>query len=183
MEAIEFAPFAGCRPGLIFDLLCESYAPLLEQLPDTKVSELLEDWREYDAAVFGEPDTVGAAGFVTRLGQEIIGFASWNPTNWPAVGIIGHNCITPTHASRGYGRSQIVEILRRFTEAGFEMASVRTDEHPFFAPARRMYLSCGFDEVARYPGELLDDNAMIEYERRLDRSLYEGVDHARHSGT
>ncbi|MGD2215879.1 MAG: hypothetical protein PVJ64_03945 [Gemmatimonadales bacterium] len=57
MGAIEFAPFAGCRPGLIFDLLFESYAQLLEQLPDTKVSELLQDWREYDEAVFGEPDT------------------------------------------------------------------------------------------------------------------------------
>lgn len=178
MDAIEFAPFAGCRPGLIYDLLSESYAPLLEQLPETKVSELLQDWREYDAAVFGEPDTVGASGFVTRLEEKIIGFGSWNPTNWPAVGIIGHNCITPRHASRGYGRRQIVEILRRFTEAGFQAASVRTDEHPFFAPARRMYLSCGFEEVARYPGELLDEYAMIEYERHLHSPIDEEVDHA-----
>jgi GNAT superfamily N-acetyltransferase len=177
LEAIDFAPFAGCRPGLIFDLLSESYAPLLEQLPDAKVSELLQDWREYDAAVFGEPDTVGASGFVTCLGQEIIGFASWNPTSWPAVGIIGHNCITPSHASMGYGRRQVMEILNRFTEAGFEMASVRTDEHPFFSPARKMYLSCGFEEVARYPGVLLDQYAMIEYERRLARSSQEGADH------
>jgi GNAT superfamily N-acetyltransferase len=170
LDAIEFAPFAGCRPGLIFNLLSESYAPLLEELPDTKVSELLRDWREYDAAVFGEPDTVGASGFVTRLEEEVISFASWDPTNWPAVGIIGHNCIAPTHASRGYGRRQIIEI--------FQTASVRTDEHPFFAPARRMYLSCGFEEVARYPGELLDEYTMIEYERRLDRPLDEEVDHA-----
>jgi GNAT superfamily N-acetyltransferase len=178
LEAIEFAPFAGCRPGLIFDLLSESYAPLLAQLPQAKVAELLQDWREYDAAVFGEPDTVGSSGFVTRLGREIIGFASWNPTNWPAVGIIGHNCITPTRASRGYGRRQIVEILRRFSEAGFQTASVRTDEHPFFGPARRMYSSCGFEEVARYPGELLDEYAMIEYELRLDRSSDEETDYA-----
>jgi GNAT superfamily N-acetyltransferase len=182
LEAVEFAPFAGCRPGLIFDLLCESYAPLLEQLPDTKVSELRQDWREYDAAVFGEPDTVGASGFVSRLEGKTIGFASWNPTGWPAVGVIGHNCIRPAHSSAGYGRMQIMEILRRFAEAGFQAASVRTDEHPFFAPARRMYLRCGFEEIARYPGELLDEYAMIEYERRLDESLEEGADDDRDPG-
>jgi GNAT superfamily N-acetyltransferase len=168
LGAIDFAPFAKYEPGLISGLLFESYAPLLEELPEAKVSELLEDWRGYDAAVFDEPNTVGACGFVTRLGDEVVGFASWNPTRWPSVGIIGHNCILATYRCRGYGRRQIEEILRRFTEAGFHKASVQTDEHPFFAPARRIYLHCGFEEVARHPGELVDEYAMIEYERRLD---------------
>jgi GNAT superfamily N-acetyltransferase len=178
LETVEFAPFAGFRPGLIYGLLKESYAPLLGTLPDAKVAELLQDWREYDAAVFGEPDTVGSSGFLTCRGRDIIGFASWDPRNWPAVGIIGHNCITPAHASKGYGRRQIMEVLRRFIEAGFQTARVRTDEHPFFAAARRMYSSCGFEEVARYPGVLLDECAMIEYERRLDGPLEEEAGHA-----
>jgi hypothetical protein len=41
-----------------------------------------------------------------------------------------------------------------------------------------MYSSCGFEEVARYPGELLDEYAMIEYELRLDRSSDEETDYA-----
>ncbi len=44
---------------------------------------------------------------------------------------------------------------------------MQTDAHPFFAAARTMYESCGFVEVARYPGELFDEYLMIGYERAL----------------
>ncbi|UCC73813.1 MAG: GNAT family N-acetyltransferase [Gemmatimonadota bacterium] len=164
---IAYEPFAAYERGVILELLSESYSQLLQELPAGKVAELLGDWREYDEAVFGEPGTVGTCGFVTSLSGEVIGFASWNPTKWPAVGIIGHNCILPKYRCRGYGRQQIREILRRFSDAGFKRAVVQTDEHPFFEPARRMYLKCGFEEVTRHPGVLLEDYAMIEYERRL----------------
>jgi hypothetical protein len=38
---------------------------------------------------------------------------------------------------------------------------VRTDEHPFFHPARKMYECCGFHEVAREPD-------LIRGEQRTD---------------
>jgi GNAT superfamily N-acetyltransferase len=167
-SVLAFLPFAQHEPGSIAGLLLDCYAALLQQLPAEKSAELRRDWREYDEAIFEEPETIGASGFVSSLEDRVIGFASWNPTGWPAAGIVGHNCILPEYQCRGYGRHQILEVLRRFAEAGFRMASVRTDEHPFFAPARRMYVTCGFEEVTRYPGELLDEYAMIEYERRLE---------------
>ncbi len=164
---IEFGPFADCPPGLFAEMLVQSYSALLDLLPDEKVEELLSDWRAYDTAVFEEPDTVGDCGFVTRLDGEVVGFASWNPLGWPDVGVIGHNCILPAQQGRGYGVLQIEEILRRFTKAGFEKASLHTDSHPFFAPAQRMYERCGFVEAARQPGVLLDGYQMIAYERLL----------------
>jgi len=162
-----FTPFAHYGRGLIYRMLAVSYAPLLQELQADKVTELFADWQAYDTAVFEEPDTIGGSGFVTSMNGHVIGFASWNPTSWPAVGILGHNCILPEYQGQGYGQLQIGEILGRFTRAGFTRARVQTDEHPFFAAARTMYEDCGFVEVARYPGELFDKYQMIEYERAL----------------
>ena len=50
------------------------------------------------------------------------------------------------------GRRQILEILRRFREAGFEAARVTTSEHPFFQPALRLYKALGFRETGRPAG-------------------------------
>ncbi len=146
---IGFTPFAYYEPGLIWRILAVSYASLLQELPKDRVTELLADWQGYDTAVFEEPDTIGGSGFVTSLKGHVIGFASWNPTRWPSLGILGHNCVLPEYRRKGYGQLQIGEILRRFTRAGYARARVQTDEHPFFAAARTMYESCGFAEVAR----------------------------------
>jgi C-terminal peptidase prc len=174
--SVEFRPFSQGTRGLVFDVLRRSYQKLLDELPDAKVEELVLDWRAYDDAVFDEPDTVGDCGFFTCLGDEFIGFASWNPLDWPETAVIGHNCILPDHQGRGYGKRQVTELVARFTRSGFEKVSVETDEHPFFAPARRMYEKCGFEEVGRRPGVLIETCEMIEYEKRLEDAAANGDD-------
>lgn len=164
---IAFVPFARYGQGLIAELLWESYGALLKELPPEKVEELRRDWEEYDAAVYREPDTVGACGFFTLLEGEVVGFGSWDPRDWPEVGEVGHNCILPRYQGRGYGRRQIEEILRRFRNRGFRRARVRTDEHPFFVPARRIYEGCGFREISRQPGTLVEGYDTVVYERQL----------------
>jgi GNAT superfamily N-acetyltransferase len=151
-------------------MLAQVYAELLAELPAGKAEELLADWRRYDAAVHDEVDTVGAAGFLTSVAGEIIGFASWDPRGWPDVGQIGHHCILPGHRRRGYGRRQIEEVMRFFGGNGFRLARVRTDEHHFFIPARRLYEACGFRIVRREPGTLLDECMTVVYELELDPS-------------
>lgn len=165
--SIEFALLKGCRRGLIAEILVSCYRPLLEQLPAMKASELRRDWADYDDAVHTERDTVGDSGFLTMLGSEVIGFASWDPRGWPNLGRIGHNCIDPAYQGQGYGRRQIEEILRLFRRKGFRRVQVRTDEHPFFEPARRMYERCGFELVGQEPGVLLDNFEMLVYEQSL----------------
>lgn len=150
--------------GTISGLLEESYSVLLDDLPPEKVSELRRDWDDYDESVILEADTVGAAGFMTLLDGDPVGFGSWDPRRWPEVGRVGHNCIIPEHQRRGYGRLQVEEILRRLRALGFARIQVRTDEHPFFEAARRIYDNCGFRVVGYEPGVLLPGYRMLVYE-------------------
>ena len=39
---------------------------------------------------------------------------------------------------------------QRLKNQGFKNAFVTTGEHPFFEPADKMYLACGFKETKRY---------------------------------
>ena len=164
---LEFGLLTGCRSGFLADLLANCYAPLLEQLPAAKAAELRSDWADYDDAVHTEPDTVGDSGFLSLLGTQPIGFASWDPREWPDIGRVGHNCIIPEFQGRGYGRRQVEEVLSVFRRKGFRKVQVRTDEHPFFEPARRMYRRCGFQLVGRDTGVLLDGFEMLVYERAI----------------
>ncbi len=160
-------PFSECARGRIAEILAEVYAPLLAALSAGKAEELLAAWRLYDAAIHDEPSTVGSAGFLTFLEDSIIGFGSWDPRGWPDVGHIGHNCILPSHQRKGLGRQQVEVILGYFRRKEFHSACVRTDEHPFFTPARKMYVACGFRVVRREPGTLLDDCDTVVYELEL----------------
>ena len=130
------------EPGTIFGLLCASYAAILNR-------DLQDQFQEFDQEVFEHVDTVGACTFITTLGSETVGMASYDPRQAPERGIIGHNCILPEHQRKGYGRQQIVEVIRRLRTKGIRRAVVSTSEHPFFEPACKMYLSCGFAESQR----------------------------------
>ncbi len=140
---LTLAPLSACPAGALASLLEESYAALLEQVEEAEALALRANWGDFDAAVQQHPETVGACGFVTRLGDETIGFASWDPREWP-MARVGHNCIRPGDRGRGHGAGQIEEVLRRLRARGFERVWARTSAHPFFEPARRMYRRCGF---------------------------------------
>jgi GNAT superfamily N-acetyltransferase len=148
---VGFTPLSKSSGGQIAAMLAESYAALLRELREREAAELRSGWLEFDAAVQREPERIGACGFVTQVEGNAVGFASWDPRGWPEVGRVGHNCIRPGHQGNGYGSRQIQEVLRRFRAGGFVRAQARTGEHPFFAPARRMYLSCGFRAVGGQP--------------------------------
>lgn len=144
---LEFVKFSEYRPGIIVSLLSRSYAEYFQYDPEREPiwRQISED---YDRAVFEYPDTIGACGFITRLNMQVIGYASWDPRQFP-VGLVGGNCILPEFRGNSYGTRQIKEVLRVFESSGFVKARVITGEHRFFEPARRMYRACGFREVAR----------------------------------
>ncbi len=52
----------------------------------------------------------------------------------------------PWHA-KGYGKQQIQKVPSIFRSKGTKLIKVGTDSHPFFIPAQKIYLSCGFKEV------------------------------------
>lgn len=161
----EFTALADESPGTIAALLRASYAELLKLDPRWDAEPA--NWDEYDRQVFAYPTTVGACLFLTRLGTRIVGFGSWDPRQRPEYGIVGHNCILPEFRGKGLGQQQILEILRRFRALGIKTAKVSTCAHPFFLPAQRMYVACGFREVRRTPWDRDPTRNLIEYEMDL----------------
>lgn len=143
-----FKPFATGKPGLIYDMLCKSYQEL-ETVESQLVADWKKSWKRYDDEIFKFPDTVGASGFLTIVENQIVGFASFDPRQLPHLGTIGHNCILPEFRNRGYGKTQLLEMVRLFREKDCQNIEASTGDHTFFRPALRMYKSCGFFERRR----------------------------------
>ena len=166
----EFVPLTDEKPGTIAALLRASYATLLES--DSRWASEQANWDEYDRLVFAHRDTVGMCLFLTRVSGDIAGFASWDPRQKPRYGIVGHNCILPRFRGHGLGTQQIHEVLRRFQMLGIQTARAITCDHPFFVPAQRMYLACGFREVQRTLWDRDRNHLVIEYEIEIQEPVF-----------
>jgi hypothetical protein len=118
---LAFDPISRFPPGTLADIIGRSYADLVDKWPDTWKGEERK-WADFDREAYAFPETVGRCVFVSRLGDRIVGLASYDPRPGPAYGIVGQNCVLPT------------------------------SEHPFFAPALRMYRSLGFRDIRRRYG-------------------------------
>ena len=151
---IRFTSPTEHPPGTVFDLLKRAWAPLWNP-------GLEENIRSLDHEVATCPETVGACTFVTCLDGEPIGMASYDPRQIPERGIIGHNCIVPEHQGKGFGKQQIMEVVRLLQARGARKICVTTTDSVFFVPAQRTYEACGFLKVPQ-----TEDNN-IEYELKL----------------
>ncbi len=157
---LKFEPATKYKRGFIFSLLQQSFAKLWND-------ELEEKIKRYDKEIFDNPDTVGACIFITCLNGKVIGMVSWNPRQGPKTATLGYNCILPEYQGKGFGIAQLNEALRQLKAAGFKKAAVTTGEHPFFAPAVRMYLACRFKERKRYNEGRDPGYGSIDYETEL----------------
>jgi GNAT superfamily N-acetyltransferase len=166
MPALKFTPPSIKKPGTIAAILKSCYADLVNSEPDLWGDEAA-GWERFDKDVYEDPDSTGECTFLSWLGDDLIGFASYDPRQWPALGIIGHNAVLPDFQDRGFGKSQILEILKRFQKTGFKRAKVSTLDIPFFIPAQKMYLGCGFQIKRWIPWEGCQKFRLIEYERDL----------------
>jgi RimJ/RimL family protein N-acetyltransferase len=140
---LKFESITKYEKGLIFSLLSQTFAELWNEKLDFKI-------RNFDNEAFENPDTVGACTFITTLNGQVVGMASYDPRQGPEIGIIGYNCVVTEFQGKGFGTQQIKEVLRRFGQMKFKKAAVTTGDHPFFIPAQKMYLSCGFKETKKY---------------------------------
>lgn len=166
MSDLKFTPPHVQKSGTIAAILKTCYAGLVSSDPDLWSNEEA-GWERFDADVYEDPATIGDCTFLSWLDDKLIGFASYDPRQWPTYGIIGHNCIFPEFRGRGWGKKQILEILKRFQKMGFKKAKVSTLDHPFFVPAQAMYLACGFCESGRFPWEGSQKYRLIEYEHDM----------------
>ena len=167
MSNLNFTPPHVQKPGTIAAILKICYADLVYSDPDLWGYEA-EGWERFDTDVYEDPDSIGDNAFLSWLDEKLIGFASYDPRQWPSIGIIGHNSIIPEYQGQGFGKQQIEEILRRFRKMGFKRAKVSTLDHDFFIPAQAMYLACGFCESKRTPWEGCTEYRLIEYDMDLE---------------
>jgi GNAT superfamily N-acetyltransferase len=151
------------KPGTIAEILKICYSELVSSDPDLWQDEA-EGWDRFDTDIFEDPEGIGDCTFLSWLNDKLVGFASYDPRQWPELGIIGHNAILPKFQGNGFGKQQIAEILRRFIKMGFKKAKVSTLDHPFFVPAQKMYVSCGFHVKRWIPWEGCQKYRLIEYE-------------------
>jgi len=158
---LTFRSAAEYAPGTVYAILAECYATLRDVTLDDSL-------RRFDREVFASPGTVGACSFISSVEEQIVGFFSYDPRQGPEIGLIGHNGVMPPFQGRGYGTQQILEILRLLTLRRFVRVRVSTSEHPFFAPARRMYEKCGFRRSERAPADR-SRHGIVYYERVLAR--------------
>jgi len=159
-----FEPIFKYQQGIISSLLLRGFAEVCDK-------KLKEKIMQYDKESFGNPQTIGACVFISTLHDNPIGLASWDPRKWPEIAEIGWNCILPEFRGKGFGQTQIKELLRRFKTAGFKKAFVRTGEHPFFIPAQKMYLACDFKECKKLPTGDQPGYGTIDYEFCLNKSF------------
>jgi len=163
---LKFTDTDNYKAGLIVDLLSQSYHDLLQGDSDFFKSEIPE-WRVFDTEVSNTPDIFRRCVLFSWLGDDLVGFGSFDPRPKPEFGLIGHNCILPRFRGRGLGKQQLQEILRRFREIGIRLAKVSTGDSLFFLPAQRMYIACGFREVRRAPSQRNPQQTMIHYEMKI----------------
>lgn len=155
------------EPGTVAAILKACYAGLIDSDPYLWQNEA-GGWGRFDSEVYKDHSSVGECTFLSWAGNELVGFASYDPRQRPAYGIIGHNGILPQFQGRGFGKMQIAEILRRFRTIGFHKAKVSTLDHPFFVPAKKMYLRSGFQVMRWIPWEGSPRYRLIEYEQGMD---------------
>ncbi|KKM73339.1 hypothetical protein LCGC14_1411550, partial [marine sediment metagenome] len=152
---LKFRKLTAYKEGLIFSLLNRSYEGLLREKL-ALAEKWQQDWKQYDKEIIQFPKTIGASGFVILYNEIIIGFGSYDLRQRPELGIVGHNCILPEYGGKGFGKAQILKIISIFKELRVKKAKVTTGEHPFFNPAQRTYISCGFKETSRHASQGLE---------------------------
>jgi len=166
---LKFTPPQTQPPGTLAEILKMCYSRLVASNPLLWNPEV-KDWERFDFDVYRNPNTVGDCTFLTWWDKQIIGFASFDPRPRPVYGLIGHNCVLPEFQNHGVGKAQIYGVLRRLNLREIQSARVSTLDHPFFQPARRMYLACGFKVADRQPWPASPDFVLIHFEKKVGDS-------------
>jgi GNAT superfamily N-acetyltransferase len=143
--SIEYRPLTLFTGGKLKAMLEESF----QGAPPAYVEYWRPHWDRIDRDIHDDPDACRLTGFFSVRGGETIGFVTWDKSCVPEAAPFGPACILPAFRGRGDGAAQTREAVRRLKGAGCRVAFVHTGAEAFFEPARRMLLSCGFEELQR----------------------------------
>ena len=137
---LKFKKVSDFERKIQYDILVDAYSF------DKKYYETCHvRWRENDDFFFDNLHIADMCGFITTLNDEAIGFINWDPRNFPEYAIIGDNCIIPKFKSKGYGKLQLQEAIKRITAQGVKTLYVSTNND--LIPAQKNYESVGFKRL------------------------------------
>jgi GNAT superfamily N-acetyltransferase len=159
---IVYKTIDNFKPGLIENLLKTSYKRLIDYFPNEKQG-FYHQWEKEDYEAFNNPDTISKYVLFSCLGNNPIGYFSWDDRQYP-LGIIGQNCILPSYQGQGYGRNQIESLIKIFQDKKFNELRVVTGDHDFFIAAQKMYINGGFKEHRKMKGDLFN---LIEFSKQI----------------
>src|SRR3989344_6337990 len=131
---LTFNSISSYEEGDLYKILYKSYESLLAENIKNK-DKYIANWKQFDKDSFSQPK-IGKCVLMTYLGDKLIGFASYDPRHFPDYGIIGHNCILPEYRNLGYGKIQIENLLKIFTNKNCKKVKVSTGEIEYYLPAR-----------------------------------------------
>lgn len=149
MGMLTFSPPSDFEPGTIERLLRESYASIRSELSERDWKKLTKHFCDSEQEVALHPE-IARCTFISVDHGIPIGLGAYDPRQRPTLGIIGDNVILPSARGKGYGKLQLLEILRRLKDLGVQKVRVSTGDHPFFVSAQKNYQSVGFKETRRF---------------------------------
>ncbi|MEI6887438.1 MAG: GNAT family N-acetyltransferase [bacterium] len=162
---IVFKKLTDFKPGILFDLLMKSYEKLISEGGLSNPQKFISKWRRFDENAFNN-EKIGKCVFVSCIGDQVVGFASYDPRKLPELGIVGQNVILPEFRRKGYGKAQIEEILRIFKTKRCKKVKVSTGDYDFFKPAQAMYIGLGFKGTKSFKRDDIEFSE-IEYELNI----------------
>jgi GNAT superfamily N-acetyltransferase len=165
---LRFSGISEAPAGTLSALLVEAYAPLLASGIGQWASEVGK-WEEFDRLAYADP-RVARCVFLTWEGDTLAGFASFDPREAPASVRVGHHCLRPALQRRGIGRLQFRELLRRIEVFRPAELTATTLDLPFFAPARRLYETEGFELADLTPWGMNPAARVVRFHKRCARS-------------
>lgn len=156
LTELEFRKISSFHRGILFELLTDAYSF------DSRCAEAWSgDWKNFDDFFFDNPLIADRCGFISTINDKAIGFVSWDPRNMPGYAIIGHNCIASAYKGNSYGTRQMLEAVRRISQADPGKIIVTTND--LLKAARHMYERAGFRLLRRRKNNHFS-GAYIDYE-------------------
>ena len=162
---LKYRDISETDRGVLCEILTRSYQSLkdLDEYPWIPGDAI---WQEYDDRIFDNLNNKAECVFLTEMDRRIVGFASF--THEGTTATIGRNSVLPGEGGKGIGTGQVSEVIRRCAALGIRTIGVVTGTHRFFAPAQKMYLRAGFNEVDRFDDGEGAGRVLVKYELELE---------------
>lgn len=135
----------------IVEITREAFGPMsFDRIREAYFGEKLggKSWDEYKCEAVAQHARAHPERFiVAEVDGRVVGYGSFYLDEKRGVATIGNNAVVPEFQGRGIASAMQLEVLDRFTAAGYTRWQVSTPAHDH--AAQRVYEKLGFEEAGR----------------------------------